>query len=60
MESPSTEIQEAVALESSELLSWYRKMVEIRLAEDKIMETFLLIQIKKHLSGHWIHKLKKK
>ena len=41
MESPSTEIQEAVALESSELLSWYRKMVEIRLAEDKIMEIYM-------------------
>ena len=41
MENPSTEIQEAVALESSELLSWYRKMVEIRLAEDKIMEIYM-------------------
>ena len=41
MESPSTEIPEAVALESSELLSWYRKMVEIRLAEDKIMEIYM-------------------
>ena len=32
MENPSTEIQEAVALESTELLSWYTKMVEITLA----------------------------
>lgn len=41
MENPSTEIQEAVVPESSELLSWYRKMVEIRLAEDKIMEIYM-------------------
>ena len=41
MENPSTEIQESVALESSELLAWYRKMVEIRLAEDKIMEIYM-------------------
>ena len=41
MENPSTEIQESFALEASVLLSWYRKMVEIRLAEDKIMEIYM-------------------